>query len=212
MSVPYTNIFNKFNLLIDDPVLFADLNDEEYTILLEMFLNKSKSVHFKYIQDELDNYQSSDFYTKTFEYEYLDEFEIERYPQNPNSDAIELICKVNDTDVEDYVFDSDNLEFIINETLGVGDEVVCGYNFYGQFNEDIVDEIQWILATGMKLTWIERKLYAEQGLRNHWNNKDYSIHSPANLLEKLTNLKKETQRDLDRMIVSYTFNDFEGFK
>lgn len=212
MSVPYTNIFNKFNLLIDDPVLFADLNDEEYTILLEMFLNKSKSVHFKYIQDELDNYQSSDFYTKTFEYEYLDEFEIERYPQNPNSDAIELICKVNDTDVEDYVFDSDNLEFIINETLDVGDEVVCGYNFYGQFNEDIVDEIQWILATGMKLTWIERKLYAEQGLRNHWNNKDYSIHSPANLLEKLTNLKKETQRDLDRMIVSYTFNDFEGFK
>ena len=211
MSVPYTDIFNKFNLLIDDPVLFADLNDEEYTSLLELFLNKSKSVHFKYIQDVLSNYQVSDFYTKTFEYEYSDEFQIERYPGEPNSETIDLVCKVNDVDINEYEFDEVNLKFKINIDLDEEDEVVCGYNFYGQFNDDIADEVQWILATGMKLTWLERKLYAEQNLRNHWSNKDYSIHSPANLLEKLTKLKKDTQKDLDRMIISYTFNDFDGF-
>jgi hypothetical protein len=81
-----------------------------------------------------------------------------------------------------------------------------------EFNEDLDDEEQWVLALGIRLVWFERKLYKEENLRDRMTTKDYNAsHSPANLIDKLILLRDKTERDLKQRVVDYSFNEFEGF-
>lgn len=141
MSTPYSDIFYKYGVLVDDSELLSRLTDEEYTELLELFLSKAKSVYFK-------------------------------------------SCKKNLMDVD---------------------------NTLKQFNEDIDEQEQWIICEAMKYIWYERQIYKEEKLRDRLTTKDYENSSPGNLLDKLTKLKLETKKSLDNMIISYSFDSFEGF-
>lgn len=80
-----------------------------------------------------------------------------------------------------------------------------------QFNQTVDEQSQWILAEGMKLTWLERKLYAEENLRGKISNKDYSYHSEGNLIDNLNELVKSTKVSIRDLTVSYSFDSFEGF-
>ena len=80
-----------------------------------------------------------------------------------------------------------------------------------QFNEDLDDEEQWVLALGIRLVWLERKLYKEENLRNRITTKDYNSFSGGNLIDKLTTLRDKTLKDLKNLVTDYTFNNFEGF-
>ena len=80
-----------------------------------------------------------------------------------------------------------------------------------EFNEILDDEEQFILAEGIKLVWLERKLYKEENLRNKMGNRDYQIFSPANLIDKLMMLRDKTEKSLKQKVVDYSFNLFEGF-
>ena len=142
ISTPFSDIFYKYNVLVEDNELLSRLTDEEYTELLELFLSKAKSVYFK-------------------------------------------SCKKDLSDV--------------NTTTKV-------------FNKDIDEQEQWIIAESMKLVWYEKQIYKEEKLRDRLTTKDYENSSPGNLLDKLTKLKLETKKSLDDMIISYSFDGFEGFK
>lgn len=80
------------------------------------------------------------------------------------------------------------------------------------FNQDLNEEEQWILAIGIRLVWLERKLYKEENLRNRITPKEYNSFSGGNLIDKLTILRNETEKDLKGKVIDYTFNSFEGFK
>jgi hypothetical protein len=80
-----------------------------------------------------------------------------------------------------------------------------------QFNETLSDEEQWILAEGIKLVWLEKQLFKEEKLREKLSSKDYTVHSPGNLLDKLIILRNETKNNLKTMVNDYSFNGFEGF-
>ena len=85
-------------------------------------------------------------------------------------------------------------------------------NILKQFNEILSEEEEWILAEGMRLTWYERQLYKEEKLRDKMTTKDYnSSHSQANLINELTALKNDTLKQLNSLVVDYSFNDFKGF-
>ena len=141
MPTPFSDIFYKYGVLVDDSELLSKLDDEEYTELLELFLSKSKSIYFK-------------------------------------------SCKKDLSDVDDVL---------------------------KEFNEDLSLEEQWILATGIRLIWLERKLYKEENLRNRITTKDYNSFSGGNLIDKLTTLRDKTEKDLKQKVVDYSFNLFEGF-
>ncbi len=141
MSTPYSDIFTKANILFQDANLLANLTDDEYTELLELFLSKAKSIYFKK-------------------------------------------CKKDLTDVDDIL---------------------------KEFNETLDDQEQWIIAECIKYIWYERQLFKEEKIRDKMGTKDYDRKSPGNLLDKLTILKKEAKKDLDAILVSYSFDDFEGF-
>jgi hypothetical protein len=81
------------------------------------------------------------------------------------------------------------------------------------FNQDLNQEEQWILAMGIRLVWLERKVYKEEKLRDKITTKDYNAsHSTANLLDKLILLRDKAEKDLKQKVIDYTFNSFEGFK
>lgn len=55
MPTLYSSIFTKFNSLIEDPELLSLLSDSEYTVLLEIFLSKAKSIYFKSCKVDLSD-------------------------------------------------------------------------------------------------------------------------------------------------------------
>lgn len=79
-----------------------------------------------------------------------------------------------------------------------------------QFNDDLTLEEQWIIATGMVLSWLEPKIKREELLRAAISDKDYTESSHANQLDKLMVLEDKTRSKLKRYIISYTHNDFDG--
>jgi hypothetical protein len=79
------------------------------------------------------------------------------------------------------------------------------------FNQDLSQEEQWILAMGIRLVWLERQLYKEEKLRDKLTPKDYKNNSPANLIDKLTTLRDNAEKDLKEKVIDYTFNQFSGF-
>ena len=53
MGTPYSNIFYKYGVLVEDSELLSRLTDNEYNELLELFLSKAKSVYFKSCKKDL---------------------------------------------------------------------------------------------------------------------------------------------------------------
>ena len=211
MSTPNNYIFNRFLKLIEDDKLCSLLTDEELTYHLEYFLNESLSVYFKKCKKDLTDVEIADF---VLEEETAiagqTNFVLSTYPTDPNSEAIALVFTVDDVEVG-YTFSSTTMTFTADTPLTGGETVKYGYDFVGQFNEDLDDEEMWILAHGMVVTWNSAKVYAEKKLKNALSTKDYKFFSPVNLLEKMIELRDYSFKEIRRLTVSYSFNDFQGF-
>ena len=211
MSTPNTRIFKKFNTIFEDSKLFSILSDQELTELFDIFLSKTRSMDFKFCKKNLSDYEEPDYYTQDFVYNGSNQFTISKYPENPHQNAITYICKVNNVDAT-YTFDEETLTFTVTSTLVENDNVICGYEFIGQINSDLDDEECWLCALSMNTIWLSRQINKEEKLRDKLGTKDYhNPHSPANLLDKLIELKKDSEREFRNRLISYTFNGFEGF-
>lgn len=79
-----------------------------------------------------------------------------------------------------------------------------------EFNIDLTGEEQWIIATGMVLSWLEPKIKRDRLLRDAISDRDYKESSHANQLKELLNLESVTRNKLQGYIISYTHNDFDG--
>jgi len=141
MPTLFSSIYTKANVLFQDAQLLENLTDDELEYLLEIFLSKAKTLHFKSCTKDLTD--------------------------------VDLVLK--------------------------------------QFNSTLSEEEEWILGLGIRLVWLERKLYKEENLRNRITTKDYNSFSGGNLIDKLTILKNETQKELKSLVIDYSFNSFEGF-
>lgn len=64
-----------------------------------------------------------------------------------------------------------------------------------------------ILSLGMIVHWVRPKVYNSDMLRNVLNTKDYSVYSPANLLEKMTDLLEKTETELDQKMKMYSYRN-----
>ena len=209
MSTSNRKIFNKFLTLINDRTLCSLISDEDMTTLIETFLNESASVRFKKCKKDLTDKEDSDFYRQEFAGNgILTTFTISQYPTNPNVDSIEMVCLVNGNPTT-FTFNDSTLVFTLSPApTGI---VTCGYDFIGQMNENLDDEEMWILAWGMISSWNSDKVYNESKLKVKLTTLDYKTFSPANLLDKLIELRRRSLIEIRDLTVSYSFNDFTGF-
>ncbi len=72
-----------------------------------------------------------------------------------------------------------------------------------QFNSDLTDEEMLIVATAMRKFWLNDKIYNLKLLKQRMSTKDWKMTSQAEHLLRLLDLKRETDKELSKMIVSY---------
>jgi hypothetical protein len=212
LATPFSNIFTKFLSLVTDRDLVTTLTDEELTDLLYLFLNQSASVYFKNCAVDLTDYEEPDYYTKTFTGDdHTVNFVLDRYPVNPDADAITLVYKLDDVDSTAYTFSAATKTFTATSAPATGVNIEVGYEFIGQMNNDCDDEICWILAWGMLYSWYQQKVFNVSLFKNRLNTKDFQAFSSANLLDKLVLLREEAGKTLRNLVVSYSFNSGSNF-
>ena len=105
--------------------------------------------------------------------------------------------------LEDYLYESADIHFkkCAQDLSDRDDELK-------QFNMDLTNEEQRILAKGMKLKWLSSNFVANEQLLNaRLTTKDYNIFSPANQLKALTNIEKELRREIKSLITRYQYDN-----
>lgn len=79
-----------------------------------------------------------------------------------------------------------------------------------EFNIDIsdedVDEIVDIVSEGMVFQWLKPRVYKQDLLANVLNTKDFTMYSPSELLLRIKELYKETEKRYIQMIREYSYN------
>ncbi|HHU81321.1 MAG TPA: hypothetical protein GXZ35_08385 [Acholeplasmataceae bacterium] len=76
-----------------------------------------------------------------------------------------------------------------------------------QYNISLTDEEIEILANLMILEWLKPLINSIEILKQGMSTKDYKIYSQANHLNELMALKKETNAEIDKLIISYTYSN-----
>lgn len=74
-----------------------------------------------------------------------------------------------------------------------------------QFNYELDDEVLDIISEIMVVAWLQPKLNNEENLVNALSTKDYSVYSPANLLDKISNVYEVARKNSKKMIGNYSF-------
>lgn len=70
--------------------------------------------------------------------------------------------------------------------------------------DDLSMEEKFILSRGMILYWLQPKILTQDILKNRITDGDYSIKSPANLLNNLLKLKDSSEADMYKRRVRYS--------
>lgn len=75
------------------------------------------------------------------------------------------------------------------------------------FEQELTDEEIEILSNLMVIEWIRPRINSIELLEPTMSTKDYQAFSNANHLNSLQGLLKATIKDVDRLIVSYTYSE-----
>lgn len=73
-------------------------------------------------------------------------------------------------------------------------------------SDEDVDEIVDIISEGMVFQWLKPRVYKQDLLANVLNTKDFSMYSPSELLNRIKELYKETEKRYTQMIREYSYN------
>lgn len=72
--------------------------------------------------------------------------------------------------------------------------------------DDDIDELVDIISEGMLIQWMKPFVYRQENLQNVINTRDYSMYSPAELLNRISNAYAEAKKDYTQMIREYSYN------
>lgn len=126
-------------------------------------------------------------YGRISDYELLEYDEVTRNGllQSLLLDAVDDFAPVCKQDIEDY-----------------DTEIMC-------FAADLSGTEKEILVLYMMCHWLEPRVMNSDILRNALNTKDFSLYSPANLLDKMTALLSATQTRVKNLVNLYSFRGSE---
>lgn len=77
-----------------------------------------------------------------------------------------------------------------------------------QFNQTLSSREQWIIAYSVVLSWLSFMITDESALRDKIGDRDYQVHSPANLLAKLLDLHAQIKERMEDAIEHYSYEGF----
>lgn len=204
MATPFSSIYAKFLADIDDYEL-GMVSDDELNNICFGYLEKARAIYFPQCKQDLEDVTIQ---------------------LQSEIDALEPVPPVKDTgdnaDVEDAVIDSEggtpstqSLEDeetaedtdIVEDTVADEDEEVYKVDkIIGQFNVDLTNREQYILALGMKKAWLSSKRYSADLMSKDIGDRDYKAVQGYNYLKEIGNLDNELEEEIRRYAVEYTYS------
>ena len=127
--------------------------------------------------------------------------------------------RIRDYDKESYTdemfaqVEQDLLESAIDDFADICGQDLADYDIeLQQFNVELTRKEQNILALSMIVHWLEPYVYNSDALKNAMSTKDFSVFSPAKLLEQMRGLLQQSERKLKAEMNLYSFksNDVAG--
>lgn len=127
--------------------------------------------------------------------------------------------RIRDYDKEGYTdemfaqVEQDLLESAIDDFADICGQDLADYDIeLQQFNVELTRKEQSILALSMIVHWLEPYVYNSDALKNAMSTKDFSVFSPAKLLEQMRSLLQQSERKLKAEMNLYSFksNDVAG--
>jgi hypothetical protein len=117
---------------------------------------------------------------------------------------------LSDEEIEDNFetfLKSSIIKFRYCDKLGDRDETLK------QFNKDLSEEEQEILASLMCVEFLTPKLLTDDLLKQTLNSKDYKLYSQANHVKEIRNLRDTFQKEANNLMILYTFSKskMDGF-
>lgn len=120
--------------------------------------------------------------------------------------------RIRDYDKEGYTdemfadAESDLLQAAIDDFADICVQDLTDYDDeLQQFNVTLTRKEQSILALSMIVHWLEPYVYNSDALKNAMSTKDFSVFSPAKLLEQMKDLLAQSQRKLTAEMNLYSF-------
>lgn len=213
MATSKASIFKKFLMKVTDRDLCRLLTESEMIELLTMRMSESLSLYFKNIKQDLTIQTYAEFFREDFSGDgILTQFTISQWSNGVLPASTTPYVSVNGVELIesiDFTFDSNTLEFTLFEAPTT--PLQCGYNFSGEFDATFSDQEEWITATGMVLAWTSDKYYSLDIMVNRQTGKDLTSYSPANLLDKLRELRDRSTGEMRDRKNSYSYDGFSGY-
>ena len=75
------------------------------------------------------------------------------------------------------------------------------------FTSDLTGEEIEILANYMVLEWLKPQMNTVELIRQGLGSKNFQMYSQANHLKELSELRRNTQMEVDQLLVAYTYNN-----
>lgn len=120
--------------------------------------------------------------------------------------------RIRDYDKEGYTdelfaqAEQDLLEAAIDDFSDICVQDLTDYDTELQeFNIALSRKEQSILALSMIVHWLEPYVYNSDALKNAMSTKDFSVFSPAKLLEQMKDLLQQSERKLKAEMNGYSF-------
>lgn len=120
--------------------------------------------------------------------------------------------RIRDYDKEGYTdelfaqAEQDLLEAAIDDFSDICIQDLTDYDIELQeFNIELSRKEQSILALSMIVHWLEPYVYNSDALKNAMSTKDFSVFSPAKLLEQMKDLLQQSERKLKAEMNGYSF-------
>lgn len=85
----------------------------------------------------------------------------------------------------------------ITENLGVG-----------EFEEDLTSQEQYILALGMKKSWLSPKLNFSDNMIKEIGDRDYKATQGTGYIKELSKLDAQIEEEIRKYAVNYTYKNF----
>lgn len=217
MATSKKDIYNKFLSKVDDRDLCRLLTDVEIIEILSLRLDESLSVYFKIIKQDvgISNQTQPEFFRESFIGDGNNKvFTISQWSSGTLDQSTEPYFEFNDVELTkdvEYTFDENTLEYTLVSAPLSTDSISGGYNFSGEFNDTFTPQEEWITAIGMVLAWSSDKYYKLKRLTDPLTPKDFSSHSPANLLDKIKDLRERATYEIRDAKNSYSYDGFSGF-
>lgn len=117
-------------------------------------------------------------------------------------DILNLIEADRDTLLHTYLLsaESDFIHICLEDLSDKNEELM-------QYNAALSNESKEILALGIAYYWIDAKAMDSRLLKNVLSTKDFTIHSPANLINAINSMRENTYKLYNNAMIRYSYRN-----